>query len=94
MLISGELINVICWSSLLFGIFVIKKGVVFSLTSFGTLSLKSIGTLEPFGSAIIASHTTNILFSLWCFYSAISFQMSCTLSEYSMKALGSLTRFN
>ena len=35
--ISDEWFNAICWSSLLFGIFAIKKWVVFSLTSFGTL---------------------------------------------------------
>ena len=36
-LISDEWFKAICWSSLLFGISVIKKWVVFSLTSFGTL---------------------------------------------------------
>ena len=36
-LISDEWFNAICWSSLLFGIFMIKKWVEFSLTSFGTL---------------------------------------------------------
>ena len=35
-LISDEWFSAICWSSLLFGIFAIKKWVVFSLTSFGT----------------------------------------------------------
>ena len=34
---SDEWFNAICWSSLLFGIFIIKKWVVFSLTSFGAL---------------------------------------------------------
>ena len=34
---SDEWFNAICWSSLLFGIFIIKKWVEFSLTSFGTL---------------------------------------------------------
>ena len=33
---SGEF-NAICWSSLLFGVLIIKKSVEFSLTSFGTL---------------------------------------------------------
>ena len=36
-LISDEWFIAICWSSLLFGIFAIKKWLVFSLTSFGTL---------------------------------------------------------
>ena len=36
-LISDESFIAICWSSLSFGIFEIKKSVVFSLTSFGTL---------------------------------------------------------
>ena len=36
-LMSDEWFIAICWSSLLFGIFAIKKWVVFSLTSFGTL---------------------------------------------------------
>ena len=34
---SDEWFNAICWSSLLLGIFAIKKWLVFSLTSFGTL---------------------------------------------------------
>ena len=37
LLISDEWFSAICWSSLLFGSFAIKKWVVFSLTSFGTL---------------------------------------------------------
>ena len=32
-----EWFSAICWSSLLFGIFMIKKWVEFNLTSFGTL---------------------------------------------------------
>ena len=36
-LISDEWFNAICWSSVLFGIFMIKKWTVFSLTSLGTL---------------------------------------------------------
>ena len=35
-LMSDEWFSAICWSSLLFGIFMIKKWVEFSLTSFGT----------------------------------------------------------
>ena len=34
---SDEWFNAICWISLLFGIFIIKKYVVLSLTCFGTL---------------------------------------------------------
>ena len=34
---SDEWFSAICWSSLLFGIFMIKKWVEFSLTSFETL---------------------------------------------------------
>ena len=34
---SEELFNAIYWSSLLFGVFMIKKWVELSLTSFGTL---------------------------------------------------------
>ena len=36
-LMSDEWFSAICWSSLLFGIFMIKKWVEFSLTSFGAL---------------------------------------------------------
>ena len=36
-LMSDAWYIVICWSSLLFGIFAIKKWLVFSVTSFGTL---------------------------------------------------------
>ena len=35
--ISDESFNAICWSFLLFKVFTIKKCVVFSLTTFGTL---------------------------------------------------------
>ena len=35
---SGERFSAICWSPLLFGIFMLKKWVAFSLTSFGTLT--------------------------------------------------------
>ena len=34
---SEELFSAICWSSFLFGIFIMKKWVVFNLTYFGTL---------------------------------------------------------
>ena len=47
-LISDEWFRAICWSSLLFGIFVIKKWVAFSLTSFGILKYDCvIKTREP-----------------------------------------------
>ena len=47
-LISDEGFSAICWSSLFFGIFVIKKWVAFSLTSFGTLKYDCvIKTREP-----------------------------------------------
>ena len=36
-LMSDKWFSEICWSSLLFGIFMIKKWVEFSLTSFGSL---------------------------------------------------------
>ena len=36
-LMSDKWFSGICWSSLLFGIFMIEKWVEFSLTSFGTL---------------------------------------------------------
>ena len=38
-LMSDEWLNAICWSSLLYGIFEIRKWVIFSLTSFGTLKM-------------------------------------------------------
>ena len=37
MLISDEQFCAVCWSSILLGMFLIKKWVVVSLTSFGTL---------------------------------------------------------
>ena len=40
-LILDEWFNAICWISFLFGIFAIKKGVVFSLTSIGTLKYEN-----------------------------------------------------
>ena len=45
-LISDEWFNAICWSSLLFGIFVIKKWVVFSLLSLGTLKYDYVTTIR------------------------------------------------
>ena len=47
--VSDEWFNAICWSSLLLGIFMIKKWVEFSLTSFGTLKYDCvIKTKESF----------------------------------------------
>ena len=39
---SDEWLNAICWSSCLFGIFITKKSVVFSLTYFGTLKFDCV----------------------------------------------------
>ena len=46
---SDEWLSAICWSSLLFGSFMTKKWVEFSLTSFGTLKHnRAIKTREIF----------------------------------------------
>ena len=48
-MISDEWFNAICWSSLLFGISMVRKCVEFSLTSFGTLKYDCvIKTIEMF----------------------------------------------
>ena len=79
-------ISAICVSSLLFWIFVIKKWVVFSLISFGTLKYDCVFNFLPLInnlitnefsyllliiSAIISSKTINILRSLSILYSSI-----------------------
>ena len=43
---SDEWFSGVCWSSLLFGIFIIKMWVEFSLTSFGTLQYDCVITKE------------------------------------------------
>ena len=50
-LMSDDWFRPMCWSSLLFRIFIIKKSVVFSLTFFGTLKYECvIKTREMFYS--------------------------------------------
>ena len=64
---SNELFSAICWSYLLFGIFIMKKWVEFSLTSFGTLKYDCvIKTNEMFNflSLINNSVTIRLIFVL------------------------------
>ena len=63
-LISYEWINTICWNYLLFGIFMIKKWVEFSLTSFGTLKYGCvIKTGEMFNFLPLINNSVTIEFS-------------------------------
>ena len=68
---SNEGFNAICWRSLLFGIFIIKKCVVFSLTSFDTLKYHCvIKTVEMFNflPLINSSVTIGLIFLLLIIY--------------------------
>ena len=63
-LISDEWFVAICWSSFLFGIFIIKKCVVFSLTSFGTLKYDCvIKTRQIFNFLPLMNNYVTIEFS-------------------------------
>ena len=60
-MISDEWFNAICWSSLLFGIFMIKKCVEFSLTSFGTLKYDCvIKTIEMINFISLINNSVSI----------------------------------
>ena len=60
-MISDEWFNAICWSSLLFGIFMVKKCVEFSLTSFGTLKYDCvIKTIEMFNFVSLINNSVSI----------------------------------
>ena len=60
-MISDEWFNAICWSSLLFGIFMVKKCVEFSLTSFGTLKYDCvIKTIEMFNFIYLINNSVSI----------------------------------
>ena len=60
-MISDEWFNAICWSSLLFGIFMIKKSVEFSLTSFGTLKYDCvIKTIEMINFISLINNSVSI----------------------------------
>ena len=63
-LISDERFIAICWSSLLFGIFIIKKWVVFNLTSFGILKYDCvIKTREIFNFLPLINNSVTMGFS-------------------------------
>ena len=63
-LMSDEWFSAICWSSLLFGIFMIKKLVKFSLTSFGTFKYDCvIRTIEMFNFLPLINNLVTIEFS-------------------------------
>ena len=72
-LISTEWFSTICWSSLLFGIFMIEKWVEFSLTTFGILKYDSvIKTREMFNFLpLINNSVTNEFSFLLLIISAI-----------------------
>ena len=71
--ISDKLFNAICWSSLLFEIFMIKKWVEFCLTSFGTLKYDCvIKAIEMFNFlSLIKNYATTGLSLLSLIVSAI-----------------------
>ena len=81
--VSDEWFNAICWSSLLSGIFIIKKCVEFSLTSFGTLKNTCvINTIEIFAFlALVDNSVTTFLLLI----------ISAIISSKTMKDLRFLT---
>ena len=61
---SDEWSNAVCWSSLLFGIFIMKKCIVFNLTSFGTLKYDCvIKTREIINFLPLINNSVTIEFS-------------------------------
>ena len=61
-----EWFSPICWNSLLFGIFMMKKWLEFSLTSFGTLRYDYvIKTREMFSFLPVINNSIIIEFSVW-----------------------------
>ena len=61
-----EWFSSICWNSLLFGIFMMKKWLEFSLTSFGTLRYDYvIKTREMFSFLPVINSSIIIEFSVW-----------------------------
>ena len=61
-----EWFSSICWNSLLFGIFMMKKWLEFSLTSFGTLRYDYvIKTREMFSFLPVINNSIIIEFSVW-----------------------------
>ena len=63
-LMSDEWFSATCWSSLLFGIFIMKKWVEFSLTSFGTLNYDFvIKTIKKFSFLPLRNKSVTFEFS-------------------------------
>ena len=61
---SDEWFNEICWSSFLFGIFMIKQLVDFSLSSFRTLKYNCvIKTKEMFNFLFVTSNSVTVEFN-------------------------------
>ena len=61
-----EWFSSICWNSLLFGIFMMKKWLEFSLASFGTLRYDYvIKTREMFSFLPVINNSIIIEFSVW-----------------------------
>ena len=61
---SDEWLIAVYWSSLLFGIFIMKKWVVFSLTPFGTIKYDCIiKTIEMFNFLPLINSSVTIEFS-------------------------------
>ena len=65
-LISDEWFRAISWSSLLFGIFAIKKWVILSLTSFGTLNYDCvIKVIEIYNFLPLITNSVTIKFNFF-----------------------------
>ena len=65
--ISDEWLIAISWSSLLFGILIMKKWVVFNLTSLGTLSYDwVIKTREIFNFLPLMNNSVTTEFNFFC----------------------------
>ena len=105
--ISDEWLVAICWSYCLFGIFMIKKFVVFSLTSFGTQKYdcvmnnkETLNNLPLINSSFITGWSF-ILLIISVIISSITINTLRLISrlhffmsfQYSMKAFGSLNCF-
>ena len=73
--------NAICWSSLLLGIFIMKKWVESSLTSFGTLRFDCvIKTIEMFNFLPHQKLLTFYVLYLYCIAQFIYRHLACHFS--------------
>ena len=84
--VNDKLFNAICWDSLVLGIFIIKKCVGLSLTSFGTLKYDYLTKIiEMFNFLPLKNNSVSI---------GLSFLLSIISAIISSKAINTLRFFS